>query len=81
VAVVNGVVNMEFAVSYRGGAWVGPVFPLTESFGVTGPDTLPCLPLCSRIAHWIEPTNRLIREPHVPDAQVATIRWRCQTER
>jgi hypothetical protein len=64
----NGVVNMEFAVSYRGGAWASisidvarnesceheiewlPAIPLTESFGVTGPDTLPCLPLCHHIA-------------------------------
>jgi hypothetical protein len=59
---------MEFAVSYRGGAWASisidvarnesgeheiewlPAIPLTESFGVTGPDTLPCLPLCHHIA-------------------------------
>jgi hypothetical protein len=27
-----------------------PAIPLTESFGVTGPDTLPCLPLCHHIA-------------------------------
>lgn len=64
----NGVVNMEFAVSYRGGAWASisidiarnefgehevewlPAIPLTESFGVTGPDALPCLPLCRHIA-------------------------------
>jgi hypothetical protein len=64
----NGVVNMEFAVSYRGGAWTSisidvarnesgehkiewlPAFPLTESFGVTGPDALPCLPLCRHVA-------------------------------
>jgi hypothetical protein len=64
----NGVVNMEFAVSYRGGAWASvvidvarsesgeheiewlPAIPLTESFGVAGPDALPCLPLCHHIA-------------------------------
>ncbi len=64
----NGVVNMEFAVSYRGGAWASisidvarnesgeqeiewlPAIPLTESFGITGPDALPCLPLCRHIA-------------------------------
>jgi hypothetical protein len=64
----NGVVNMEFAVSYRGGAWTSisidiarnesgeheiewlPAIPLTKSFGVTGPDALPCLPLRQHIA-------------------------------
>jgi len=64
----NGVVNMEFAVSYRGGAWCSisidvarkepgeneiewlPAISLTESFGVTGPDSLPCLPLRQHIA-------------------------------
>jgi Nucleotidyl transferase AbiEii toxin, Type IV TA system len=64
----NGVVNMEFAVSYRGGAWASisidvarnesgeheiewlPAIPLTESFGVTGPDALPCLPLRHHVA-------------------------------
>jgi len=68
LALDNGVINMEFAVSYRGGAWASisidvartesgeyaiewlPAIPLTESFGVTGPDTLPCLPLCHHIA-------------------------------
>lgn len=64
----NGVINMEFAVSYRGGAWASisidiarnesgeheiewlPAIPLTELFGVTGPNALPCLPLCHHIA-------------------------------
>jgi Nucleotidyl transferase AbiEii toxin, Type IV TA system len=64
----NGVVNMEFAVSYRGGAWASisidvarnesgeheiewlPAIPLTDTFGVTGPNALPCLPLCHHIA-------------------------------
>jgi hypothetical protein len=64
----NGVVNMEFAVSYRGGTWASisidvarnvpgeheieslPAIPLTESFGVKGPEHLPCLPLCHHIA-------------------------------
>jgi hypothetical protein len=59
----NGVMNMEFAVSYRGGTWASvtidiargesseneiewlPAIPLTGSFGVTGPESLPCLPL------------------------------------
>jgi hypothetical protein len=64
----NGVVNMEFGVSYLGGAWASvvidiargesgetdvewlPAIPLTEAFGVTGPDALPCLPLRLHIA-------------------------------
>jgi hypothetical protein len=64
----NGVVNMEFAVSYLGGAWASvvidiargesgetdiewlPAIPLTDAFGVTGPDALPCLPLRLHIA-------------------------------
>jgi hypothetical protein len=64
----NGVVNMEFAVSYLGGAWASvvidiargesgetdiewlPAIPLTDAFGVTGPDALPCLPLRLHVA-------------------------------
>jgi hypothetical protein len=64
----NGVVNMEFAVSYRGGAWSSisidiarnesgeheiewlPAIPLTESFGIKGPDALRCLPLRLHVA-------------------------------
>jgi len=64
----NGVVNMEFAVSYRGGVWASiavdiaraessesevewlKAIPLTEAFGVTGPDALPCLPLRLHVA-------------------------------
>jgi len=64
----NGVVNMEFAVCYRGGAWCSisidvarkepgeneiewlPAISLAESFGVTGPDSLPCLPLRQHVA-------------------------------
>jgi Nucleotidyl transferase AbiEii toxin, Type IV TA system len=67
----NGVVNMEFAVSYRDGAWASisidvarnepgeheiewlPAIPLTESFGIPGPDVLPCLPLRGHIAQKI----------------------------
>ena len=64
----NGVVNMEFAVTYRGGAWSSisidvarkesgeneiewlPAISLIESFGVSGPELLPCLPLRQHIA-------------------------------
>jgi hypothetical protein len=64
----NGTVNLEFAVSYRGGAWTGiavdvaraepsesgvewiDAIPLAEPFGITGPVTLPCLPLPVHIA-------------------------------
>lgn len=67
----NGVVNMEFAVSYRGGTWASitidiahgesgesdiewlPAIPLTDAFGVTGPESLPCLPLGLHIAQKI----------------------------
>ncbi len=67
----NGVVNMEFAVSYRGGTWASitidiargesgesdiewlPAIPLTDAFGVAGPESLPCLPLGLHIAQKI----------------------------
>jgi hypothetical protein len=67
----NGVANMEFAVSYRGGTWASitidiargessesgiewlPAIPLTDAFGVTGPESLPCLPLRLHIAQKI----------------------------
>ncbi len=67
----NGVVNMEFAVSYRSGEWASiaidiaraesgeseiewlKAIPLTEAFGVSGPDALPCLPLRLHIAQKI----------------------------
>lgn len=64
----NGVVNMEFAVSYRGGVWASiavdiaraessesevewlKAIPLSDAFGVIGPDALPCLPLRLHVA-------------------------------
>jgi len=67
----NGVVNMEFAVTYRGGIWASitidvargesgesnidwlPAIPLTDAFGVTGPELLPCLPLGLHVAQKI----------------------------
>lgn len=64
----NGTVNIELAVTYRGGAWTSiavdiaraepgetdvewlPAILLTEAFGISGPQSLPCLPLRLHIA-------------------------------